>query len=618
MGKRKNVSDVADKESLLAEPPAKKLVGILKPANSPSRSANKSVTFPPPDGLGQTLKQVVNEEIDSGDLAVMIGLLESLRGPSLVLWLTELQSNIAVLGSHKNEKMGALVTELLKLKWADQGADVVNSYKNFMMNLVSANVKYMKAAVKALLLNFKRVKEEEKDTDSRVFKNTHNVLKGLLTVSPVGARDEILEELSASFPFYKAPSYKQLCFIAASLEVTRYVANSKSQVLCILFERLIKLDAHLSRDFIDKAYRERNDDDDLLDEQVRSLDVFMELMFAYVRDETHTLDEFDSKKAESFVDGMMKIFFTHVLPTFNIIHTQFLFFYLASLSPAICSRFLLENWRAFSNPNTPSILRQTSMAYISSFLSRAAFTSVSLVMTYLDRITTWAMSYLRTRETQASNLDFMYCDLNQHGPFYSACQAIFYVFAFRHSELTATEARMKTLQGMSWQTLITSSLNPLRVCLPGVVGTFSAIARGYQLAYCNSIIQRNNRINLPVVGSLSQSSSKGKPLLLDCFFPFDPYILENSRSYVEPIYRPFTGEIVDESEEEDDSESESENTMDTTDSGLGKSRRDRLDSIRSSTSSCGRKRTDSIGSLNELLMQDIVPASAGLKLNQQI
>ena len=73
------------------------------------------------------------------------------------------------------------------------------------------------------------------------------------------------------------------------------------------------------------------------------------------------------------------------------------------------------------------------------------------------------------------------------------CQAIFYVFAFRHSELTATDARLKSLQSMSWQTLVTSPLNPLRVCLPGVVTNFSAIARNYQLAYCNSIIQRNNR-----------------------------------------------------------------------------------------------------------------------------
>ena len=145
-----------------------------------------------------------------------------------------------------------------------------------------------------------------------------------------------------------------------------------------------------------------------------------------------------------------------------------------------------------------------------------------------------------------------------------------------------SENHMKTLQGMSWQSLVTSFLNPLRVCLPGVVRNFSAIARGYQLAYCTSIIQRNSRINLPVVGRL----------LLDCFFPFDPYLLEETKEFVDQIYRPYTGEFIYESDEEESSygdvKSEEEDD-DTPDSGLG----------------------DSVGCLNDLLMQDLVPASPG-------
>jgi len=146
-----------------------------------------------------------------------------------------------------------------------------------------------------------------------------------------------------------------------------------------------------------------------------------------------------------------------------------------------------------------------------------------------------------------------------------------------------------------------------------VVRNFSAIARSYQLAYCNSIIMRNNRINLPVVGSLSQAGSKGKPMLLDCFFPFDPYLLEETRDYVEKIYRPYTGEIIEESDDEEYSDDvESEEDADTPDSGLGKKKRERIDSCRSSiASSCGRVRQDSVGCLNDLLMEDLVPASPG-------
>jgi len=604
MGKRKVEAVI---EAIAS--PSKKLAGILKTEKTPAKVNNKSVTFPPPDELGETLKLLAKGQLDEGEVSLIIGLLENVRGPSLVMWLDAFQANITVLGRHKSDVIDGLVMELLKLKWADQGKGVVKAYKSFIVNLVSANTRYTRAAIKSLIGNFKGGVRE---SDSDVFKNTHDVLKGLLSVSPVGARDEILEQINLRFPFYKQAAYRQVCYISAVVEMSGYVADSRMQVLCMLMEKLIKLDANLSRDFIDEAYRARDEEMGELNNEVLALDLFMKLMFTYIHGETHVLEEYNHEKAVPVVDCFMKIFSTHVLPTFNIVHTQFLYLYLASLSPTICSRFLLENWRIFSNPNTPSILRQTAMAYIASFLSRATFASVNLVMTYLDRITSWAMSYIRSRETQASGLDFMYTDLNHHGPFYSACQAIFYVFAFRHTELTTSETRMKTLQGMSWQTLVTSHLNPLRVCLPGVVRNFSAIARGYQLAYCTSIIQRNSRINLPVVGSLSQASSKGKPLLLDCFFPFDPYLLEETKDYVGQIYRPFTGEIIADSDEEESSEDESEeDDVDTPDSGLGRRRRERIDSYRSSISSCGRIKRDSVGCLNDLLMQDLVPASPG-------
>ena len=84
-------------------------------------------------------------------------------------------------------------------------------------------------------------------------------------------------------------------------------------------------------------------------------------------------------------------------------------------------------------------------------------------------------------------------------------------------------------------------------------------------------------------------------------------MLEDSQAFVTNIYRPFTGEFIDDSEdeEEDSGESEEEEDVETPDSGLGR-RKKRCDSLRSSTSSCGRMRKDSMGHLNDLMMQDIV------------
>ena len=85
-----------------------------------------------------------------------------------------------------------------------------------------------------------------------------------------------------------------------------------------------------------------------------------------------------------------------------------------------------------------------------------------------------------------------------------------------------------------------------------------------------------------MVGSLSSTTTAAKPLLLDCFFPFDPYLLDESKIYIEDIYRPYTGEIIEDlsqDDEDDDSEDSEDDNNETPDSGLGR-RRKRTDSFR--------------------------------------
>ncbi len=58
------------------------------------------------------------------------------------------------------------------------------------------------------------------------------------------------------------------------------------------------------------------------------------------------------------------------------------------------------------------------------------------------------------------------------------------------------------------------------------------------------------------VGSLSSTSFEGKPLLLDSFFPFDPYSLPESKVFVEESYRFYK------EDDEDDDDSDNEEEMD--------------------------------------------------------
>merc|ERR1712223_1370694 len=106
-----------------------------------------------------------------------------------------------------------------------------------------------------------------------------------------------------------------------------------------------------------------------------------------------------------------------------------------------------------------------------------------------------------------------------------------------------------------------------------------------------------NRINLPVVGSLSSGASV-KPLLLDCFFPFDPCLLPRGKPWADTHYLQYQGlQGILQTEEENEEANQGQEKI---------PRRKRQSSMRSSISSSGRSRQDSVGCLNELLMQDLV------------
>jgi len=576
MAKRK----LEDPSSAVTPIKSKTLQGILKDrrASNPG-SPNRSVHFRPPSELHEVLEGIHTGKTTQTEISGLLNHLESLRGQTLVLWLKELQANISLL----DLQMEHFVSELLKISWADQEAEVVEAYRGFLMNLVSAHAIYTKHAVRSLVTKFRPVVDEDSvviesksDQFSRkekiIFSNTHTVIQGLLEVAPFGVKDELIRQTDQMFPYIKSTAHKTACYISNIIYLRSYLPNGKTQILEILMERLVKLDAHVPRDEIEGNLNDGDFDCDeeavLTDNQAMSLDIFMSFLFKLLYEETHRIDTaepgkdpiYDSTKAKALFRDMVAIYKSHVLQTFQISHAQFLYFYLAGLNSKLGVQFFDLNWRIFTNPNSASLDRQTAISYIASFISRANYVNVSMAKGCLEKLVSWIHAYIRNCNVSTS-LDFMYTDLKCHGPFYAACQAAFYIFAFRHQELVEDPNMLKFVQALSFNSIVTSHLNPLRVCLPGVVRNFSAIARNYQLAYCQTVIERNNRLNLPVVGSLSSSTDQGKPLLLDCFFPFDPYLLPQSKPWVHQMYREYQGDPhsdSDEEEEEDKDEDEDE------------------------------------------------------------
>ncbi|CAN2390469.1 RNA polymerase I general transcription initiation factor activity [Pristimantis euphronides] len=245
---------------------------------------------------------------------------------------------------------------------------------------------------------------------------------------------------------------------------------------------------------------------------------------------------FDLNKAKDLYKDLLAIFDKLILPTHACCHVQFVMFYLCSFKLGLAEAFLEHLWKKLQNPNNAPIIRKTAAGYIGSFLARAKFLTVVTIKTCLDLIVNWLHGYIDNQDTGSR----AFCDLDFHGPFYAACQAVFYALIFHHKHILDGNMRqgLSYLQGLNLERIVMCQLNPLKICLPSVVNFFAAITRKYQLVFCYTIIERNNRQMIPIIrsstgGDVAQTCSNP----LDSFFPFDPCILKRCKILIDPMYQ---------------------------------------------------------------------------------
>eukprot|EP00112_Aurelia_sp_Birch-Aquarium-sp1_P000797 Seg1077.16 transcript_id=Seg1077.16/GoldUCD/mRNA.D3Y31 product="RNA polymerase I-specific transcription initiation factor RRN3" protein_id=Seg1077.16/GoldUCD/D3Y31 len=94
-------------------------------------------------------------------------------------------------------------------------------------------------------------------------------------------------------------------------------------------------------------------------------------------------------------------------------------------------------------------------------------------------------------------------------------------------------------------------VDPLKFCAPSIVDMFARVTRMHEVVFCYTIIEHNKRSFLPTMFTNSVRDNKN---MLDSFFPFDPYLLKKSSTYIKPIYQEWTGIESDDIEEDDEEE----------------------------------------------------------------
>jgi len=470
--------------------------------------------------------------------------------------LHQIQQNIAIL----KPRMEYFVLALLRIGWADQEKPVVVAYRDFLVNLVTAQGYYTKPVVKMLVCNLLGVANRAAlaggggdgsvDVDAieeTVFGNTHETLKTILVITPLAGREALLKYAKECMPYCLTPLERSHTnYLTNLLRMTGYFGE-KVFLLTLVVDRLVQLDAHIDKEQLEEEEEEERDIE--MEERKKSphlnakinLDSGMAVFIGHVDRACSSDDEL-----KSLYFDLVKVFESHVLPA-HTGHVQFVLFYVLAKKPAFAAHFLDFLWKKFQSPNTPGVIRQATMSYIASLTSRAKYVSASGLMACLEKITGWIHAYINSSTAASAAAATSTKALACHGPFYSACQAVFYMFAFRHEELVASKRQLAFLRSLHFNTIVTSRLNPLYFCLYQVVRQFSAIARNYQLAYCETIIQRNSRISLPVVDSVQMALSSQRAdaattnNVLDAFFPFDPYRLPKSRHSFQEFYREYHG-----------------------------------------------------------------------------
>uniref|UniRef100_A0A8C5GW83 RRN3 homolog, RNA polymerase I transcription factor n=2 Tax=Gouania willdenowi TaxID=441366 RepID=A0A8C5GW83_GOUWI len=494
-----------------------------------------------------------------------------IKDAQIINWLQEFRSCVTQLSKEHEQ----LVYSVLRLPWAERSQAVVDEYMSFLSNLVTAQTVFLCICVRMVVSHFtpKRVticeegvdisdSDDEDENLPRTFERCHQALQLISKYVPSTSRF-LLPILQENFPFIQKSSRTLECYIHNLLRVTVYLPVIRRDVLELIIGKLLKLDVSASRADIEEAEENVTDSqrtEDLMEEglfdmdedtppehlpsstlmahpEAEKLDALMSVLMAYIKDVCHINGCLHVDQTKDVYRDLLSVFDKVILTTHASCHVQYLLFYLCSFRLALAEAFLDHLWKILQNLSQPAVLRQAAAGYLGSFLARAKFVPVHTVRACLDLLLSWIHGYIHNQDGSGSPVC---CDISLHGPFYAACQAAFYTLVFRHRALLEADMRkgLEFLQGLNLERVVMCQLNPLKVCLPAVTNLFAAVTRKYQVAFCYTIIERNNRHMLPVVRSSTggdRVSANTNPL--DSFFPFDPYLLKRSGQLIEPLYQ---------------------------------------------------------------------------------
>ena len=460
---------------------------------------------------------------------------------------------------------------------------------------------------------------------STIYARAHKALQYLLYLIPsaIGTLNSVLVK---GFPHQTDSRKSHVIYVQNLLMTLDYAPELRSDILALITDRLVKIDVQVQVDLEDLAeeigdglvqripharpelLEDFEEDSDSSDDEsqsdvdedvdvqktkdviknVEKMDSILHILFSYY--DRNFSESKTNQGASTAVDILLSQFATIVLPTYRSRHTQFLLFHFVQQSNTYIDHFVGICVQTAFDRKEPVIIRQSAASYLASFVARGVHVPSNIVRDVFDYI---GSELDRLRKDHEPNCRGP--DLRRYSSFYYLVQALLYIFCFRWQDLQLSpeEDEEEDLGDLyskdrQWRSGVKeafsanlfSKLNPLKVCSPAIVDQFAKIGKHLGIVYVYHILEVNKRIRLSQYTSDASISLKyGQPdretalsvrndeshRHLDAYFPFDPYHLPKSKSWIEGDYRVWTGipgldeeEVSESGSEEDDEVAESD------------------------------------------------------------
>lgn len=261
-------------------------------------------------------------------------------------------------------------------------------------------------------------------------------------------------------------------------------------------------------------------------------------------------EKLGSTQTKTLFDTLLQVFRVYVLSTSRPQAVQFIWFFITHADQNLLASFLSLLLESAMSSTLSYEMRTRAMQYVASFVARAKGLTRPQIVFVVKFLADWVQRFIRERESEVDDS----LSMARFKMFYSATQALFYIFVFRHAMLRVDGDEGQWEAGLDklFQQAVNTKFNPLQYCQPQIVAMFARIAQNEEVASCYSIIERNRwgkfrstkaeEANSVMRASASNGlfSNNRDSRLYDSYLPFQPLRLKKAKRFFSDIYEKWS------------------------------------------------------------------------------